>query len=106
MLFQVIACGENIMAKIGSFEFSLRELGGSLGDLGTLLPLAVGYITVCGIDPAGMLVFMGLANILTGIIYRLPMPIEPMKVLAVMAIAQAWTPTRSSCRPLLWELHG
>jgi hypothetical protein len=94
LLFQVIACGENIMAKIGSFEFSLRELGGSLGDLGTLLPLAVGYITVCGIDPAGMLVFMGLANILTGIIYRLPMPIEPMKVLAVMAIAQAWTPDK------------
>lgn len=80
------------MAKIGSFEFSLRELGGSLGDLGTLLPLAVGYITVCGVDPAGMLVFMGLANIVTGVVYRLPMPIEPMKVLAVMAIAQAWSP--------------
>ncbi len=80
------------MAKIGSFEFSLREFGGSLGDLGTLLPLAVGYITVCGVDPAGMLVFLGLANIITGVIYRLPMPIEPMKVLAVMAIAQAWSP--------------
>jgi len=80
------------MARIGSFEFSLRELGGSLGDLGTLLPLAVGYITVCGVNPAGMLVFLGLANIITGVIYRLPMPIEPMKVLAVMAIAQVWSP--------------
>lgn len=80
------------MARIGSFDFSLREFGGSLGDLGTLLPLAVGYITVCGVDPAGLLVFLGLANIVTGVIYRLPMPIEPMKVLAVMAIAQAWTP--------------
>jgi MFS superfamily sulfate permease-like transporter len=36
---------------------------------------------------------MGLANIVTGIVYRLPMPIEPMKVLAVMAIAQGWTPS-------------
>ena len=80
------------MARIGSFEFSLRELGGSLGDFGTLLPLAVGYVTVCGVDPAGLLVFMGLANIVTGLVYRLPMPIEPMKVLAVMAIAQAWSP--------------
>jgi hypothetical protein len=35
--------------KVGDFEFSLRELGGSLGDLGTLLPLAVGYIAVCGV---------------------------------------------------------
>lgn len=78
--------------KIGSFEFNLRELAGSLGDFGTLLPLAIGYITVCGLDPAGLLIMMGLANIATGLIYRLPMPLEPMKVLAVVAIAQAWSP--------------
>ena len=29
---------------------------------------------------------MGLANVATGLVYRLPMPIEPMKVLAVVAI--------------------
>ncbi len=80
--------------RIGSFEFNLRELAGSLGDFGTLLPLAIGYITVCGLDPAGLLVMMGLANIVTGLVYRLPMPIEPMKVLAVVAIAQAWTPEK------------
>jgi MFS superfamily sulfate permease-like transporter len=80
--------------KIGSFEFNLRELAGSMGDFGTLLPLAIGYMTVCGMDPAGLLIMMGAANILTGIVYRLPMPIEPMKVLAVMAIAQAWTPEK------------
>lgn len=57
------------------------------------LPLAIGYIVVNGLDPAGFLVMMGLANIVTGIVYRLPMPIEPMKVLAVMAIAQHWSPS-------------
>jgi MFS superfamily sulfate permease-like transporter len=81
------------MVKIRSFEFNLRELAGSMGDFGTLFPLAVGYIVVCGLDPCGLLVMMGVANIVTGIIYRLPMPIEPMKVLAVMAIAQHWTPS-------------
>jgi hypothetical protein len=35
---------------------------------------------------------MGLTNIGTGLFYRLPMPIEPMKVLAVVAIAQHWSP--------------
>lgn len=79
--------------KIGAFEFNLRELAGSLGDFGTLLPLAIGYIYVCGLNPAGFLVMMGLANIVTGIVYRLPMPIEPMKVLAVVAIAQHWSPS-------------
>ncbi|HOL18539.1 MAG TPA: putative sulfate/molybdate transporter, partial [Bacillota bacterium] len=72
---------------------NLRELSGSMGDFGTLFPLAIGYIAVCGLNPAGLLVTMGLANIVTGIVYRLPMPIEPMKVLAVVAIAQAWPPS-------------
>ena len=80
--------------RIRSFEFSLRELAGSMGDFGTLLPLAIGYIVVCRMNPAGLLVMMGLANIVTGLIYRLPMPIEPMKVLAIVAIAQAWTPEK------------
>ncbi len=79
--------------KIKSFEFNLRELAGSMGDFGTLFPLAIGYIAVCGLDPAGFLVMMGLANISTGLIYRLPMPIEPMKVLAIVAITQHWTPS-------------
>ncbi len=79
--------------KFGSFEFNMRELAGSMGDFGTLFPLASGYIVVNGLDPAGFLVMMGLANIVTGIVYRLPMPIEPMKVLAVTAIAQHWSPS-------------
>ena len=78
--------------KIKSFEFNLRELAGSMGDFGTLFPFAIGYIVVCGLDPAGLLVMMGLANIVTGLIYKLPMPIEPMKVLGVAAIAQHWSP--------------
>jgi MFS superfamily sulfate permease-like transporter len=79
--------------KIKSFEFNLREFAGSMGAFGTLFPLAIGYIAVCGLNPAGFLVMMGLANIATGIIYRLPLPIEPMKVLAVVAIAQHWSPS-------------
>ena len=96
--------------RIGSFEFSLRELAGSMGDFGTLLPLAIGYITVCGMAPSGLLVTMGLANIATGLVYRLPMPIEPMKVLAVMAIAQAWIPEKvyasAFVMGLVWLVMG
>jgi len=79
--------------KIGSFEFNLREMAGATGDFGVLFPLAVGYFAVCGLNPAGLLVMMGIANILTGLVYRLPLPIEPMKVLAVVAIAQQWSPS-------------
>ena len=79
--------------KVKSFEFNLRELAGSMGDFGTLFPLAIGYIVVCGLNPAGFLVMMGLTNVVTGLVYRLPMPIQPMKVLAVVAIAQGWSPS-------------
>ena len=79
--------------RIGDFEFNLRELAGSMGDFGTLFPLAIGYFAVNGLNPAGLLVMMGLANIVTGIIYHLPMPIEPKKVLAVVAISQKWPPS-------------
>ncbi len=76
--------------KLGTFDFNLREFSGAFGNLGTFLPLAVGYIAVCGMEPSGLLVMMGLANISTGLLYRLPIPIEPMKVIAAAAIAQKW----------------
>ena len=80
--------------KIGSFEFNLRELASSMGDFGTLFPLAIGYIVLCGLNPAGFLVMMGLTNIALALIYRLPMPLEPKKVVAVVAISQKWPPSR------------
>lgn len=72
------------------FEFNVRELAGSMGDFGTLFPLAVGLIVVNGLNPAGLFIMMGLVNIATGLIYRLPMPVEPKKVVSVAAIAQHW----------------
>ncbi len=79
--------------KIRSFEFNLRELAGAMGDYGVLIPLAVGYFAVIGLNPSGFFVMMGLACIVTGLVFKLPMPIQPMKVLAVMSIAQVWTPS-------------
>ena len=72
------------------FEFNLRELAGSMGDLGTLFPLAVGLIAVNRMDPTGLFVMMGLVNIVLGLIYRLPIPVEPKKVISVAAIGQVW----------------
>lgn len=73
--------------------FSLKEFSGALGDFGTLIPLGAGYIVVCGLDPAALLISIGIISIITGLVFRLPVPIEPMKVLAVVAIAQTWTPS-------------
>jgi len=79
--------------KQPSFAFNLRELAGSMGDFGTLFPLAIGYIVVNGLNPAGFLVMLGVTNIVIGLVYRIPMPLQPMKVLAVVAITQKWSPS-------------
>ena len=75
------------------FEFNLRELAGSMGDFGTLFPLVIGFIAVNKLNPAGLFVMMGLTNIALGLVYRLPMPLQPKKVIAVAAIAQKWPPS-------------
>jgi hypothetical protein len=75
------------------FEFNLRELAGSMGDFGTLFPLAIGYIAINGLNPAGLFIMLGLTNIALGLVYRLPMPLQPKKVVAVTAIAQEWSPS-------------
>ena len=80
--------------KHKDFEFSFRELGGSMGDFGTLLPLVVAYIAVNRMDPVGVFVMLGLTNIAAGLVYRLPMPLQPKKVIAAVGIAQHWSPDR------------
>ncbi|HOE70306.1 MAG TPA: putative sulfate/molybdate transporter [Brevefilum sp.] len=74
------------------FEFNLRELAGSMGDFGTLFPLAVSYIAINGMNPAGLFIVLGLTNIALGLIYRLPMPLQPKKIVAITAITQKWSP--------------
>ncbi len=65
----------------------LWELGGALGDLGTLLPLSVALISLNHMDPTGVFLVVGLTYVLAGIVYRLPVPVQPLKAVAAIAIA-------------------
>ncbi|MBZ4660716.1 MAG: sulP2, partial [Desulfacinum sp.] len=71
------------------YRFDRLEWAGSLGDLGTLLPLALGMIVVNGLDPAGLFLSVGLFYILSGLYFNLTVPIQPMKVIGAYAIASA-----------------
>jgi SulP family sulfate permease len=64
-----------------SFEFSVIEFAGSLGDFGTLLPFTVGYIVICGFNPTGLLLGIGLTNIFLAIIYMLSLHVQPQKTI-------------------------
>ena len=73
------------------FRFNLEEMAGAIGDYGTLLPIIVGVAVVTEINMSSILFFFGLAYIATGIYYKLPMPVEPMKAIGAVAIGGALT---------------
>lgn len=72
-------------------RFNLQELSGSLGDLGTFLPLSVAMALTCGLDIGLIFIFAGLMNVATGIAFRQPIPVQPMKAIAAVAIAEGLT---------------
>lgn len=69
------------------YRFDRLELAGSLGDLGTLLPLAIGMILINGLSPSGLFFAVGLFYILSGAYYGVTVPVQPMKVIGAYAIA-------------------
>lgn len=68
-------------------QFNRMELAGSLGDLGTLLPLAIGMIIINGLDPMGLFLSVGLFYIFSGLYFGVTSPVEPMKVISAYAIS-------------------
>lgn len=58
----------------------LSEVSGSLGDLGTLLPLMITLAVQGSIQLDSTLVFSGAFNVLTGLVFGIPLPVQPMKV--------------------------
>ena len=68
--------------------FNRNELSGAFGDIGTDLPLIVGMIAACSLDPASSFILFGIMQVLTGITYGIPMPVQPLKAMAVLMIAQ------------------
>jgi MFS superfamily sulfate permease-like transporter len=74
-------------------EYNKMELAGAFGDLGTLIPFVVGYITLNKMDPLGILIAFGVFKIFAGLYFKTPVPIQPMKAIGGMAIAHAGTIT-------------
>jgi len=92
--------------------YNLQEFAGAFGDLGTLIPFVVGYITVNHLDPAGILVGFGVCKLWAGLYFKTPVPIQPMKAIGTAAITQggAITPGAIFCSGLftgvVWGLMG
>lgn len=69
--------------------FDRMEWAGAFGDLGTLIPFVVAYLSVLKMDPFGVLFAFGAAMLVCGLYYRTPMPVQPMKAIGAVAATQA-----------------
>jgi SulP family sulfate permease len=72
--------------------FSLSEFSGSMADLGVMLPLILALITLNGMDAAAVFVGIGFAYIFVAIVYRLPIPVQPLKSISSLALALGLSP--------------
>jgi MFS superfamily sulfate permease-like transporter len=70
-------------------RFDRMEWAGAFGDLGTLIPFVVAYISLLKVDPYGMILAFGIANICVGLYYKTPIPVQPMKAIGAVATTQA-----------------
>jgi len=77
----VIAPGRN--------RFDRMEWAGAFGDIGTLIPFIVAYISLLKLDPYGVLLAFGAAKVASGLYYKTPFPIQPMKAIGAVATTQA-----------------
>ncbi len=68
-------------------RFDRNELSGAFGDIGTDFPLIAGMILSAGLNPASVLTLFGAMQILTGLLYGIPMPAQPLKAMAVIVIS-------------------
>lgn len=79
--------GEEMAARF-PLRFDRNEWAGSFGDLGTDLPLLIGMALAAKLDGATVLAVFGAMQVAAAFAYRMPMPVQPLKAMAALVIAQ------------------
>jgi len=70
----------------------LAEISGGFGDIGLLAPLAVSLITLNHLNATVVLAGAGIFYVTTALIFRLPVPVQPLKAVSAIAIASGLGP--------------
>ncbi|GLU09401.1 hypothetical protein SLE2022_262650 [Rubroshorea leprosula] len=70
-----------------AFRSKWAEVNGAMGDLGTYIPIVLALTLAKDLDLGTTLIFTGIYNIVTGALYGVPMPVQPMKSISAVAIS-------------------
>ena len=80
------------MRPVSTFHIGIGEASGAVADLGVLVPLATALILVNGMSAGSVLLGAGLLYIVAGVVYRIPFPVQPLKALTAVAVAEQLAP--------------
>ena len=69
-------------------RFNRRELAGAVADVGVLVPIAVALIVGNDLSATAVLLPAGLLYVTAAWVYRLPVPVQPLKAFGAIAIAK------------------
>ena len=72
-------------------RFTLSEWSGAVGDLGTLLPLAFALVIFNGYSSQRLFFLWGIVYLISGWYYRVPVAVQPLKAMAVIAFAGGYS---------------
>jgi|Deesub1362B_J571_1020462.scaffolds.fasta_scaffold00486_11 SulP family sulfate permease len=83
------------------FKSNYMEIAGAFGDIGVFIPLSLALITISGLSPTSVFVIGGLFYISAGLYYKIPMPVQPLKAVAMIAIASGFGSRMIACAGIL-----
>ena len=73
-------------------QWTVGDAAGAVADLGIFVPLAAALVLVNGLEAGPVLVAAGLLVVVSGLVFRIPFPVQPLKALTALAVAQSLEP--------------
>jgi SulP family sulfate permease len=68
-------------------RFDRHELAGGVGDIAVMIPLACGVATVAHLSLVTVFLCVAVSYTVTALVFRVPVPVQPMKAMAASIIA-------------------
>ena len=84
-----------------SLPLSRLDIAGAFGDIGVLFPIAIALITLNHLNATAVFLAAGLAYVLAGWYFRIPMAVQPFKAVAAISLALGLGPQEIASAGLL-----
>ncbi len=96
-----MATGVYIEKQTARWPLTRWDVAGAFGDMGILFPIAIALISLNHMNPTAVFFTAGLAYVLAGAYFRIPISVQPFKAVAAIALALQLPPSSIASAGLL-----